>query len=250
MVFGGLFTVAGSVRATAGGSEVRPSPNIWKWPDLYEVENTAQDATGAVWAELRRHQDWWGLDVVDVGCGAGFHLPVFARRARSVLGVEPYRPLVRRARRRIARSWGTGSVRVVRGTAHRLPLGDAAADLLHARTAYFFGPGCEAGIAEAGRVLRPGGALVVVDLDGSAAPYGEWMRADLADFDPGRIERFFAARGFDSFGVETRWVFPDRASLEAVLRIEFSPPVARRAIESVPGTVVPVTYRVRIRRFG
>ncbi|WP_052428063.1 class I SAM-dependent methyltransferase [Actinopolyspora erythraea] len=245
-----MFTAAGSARAAAEGSEVRPSPNIWNWPDLYEVENTAQDVTGAVWAELRRHQDWWGLDVVDVGCGAGFHLPVFARRARSVLGVEPHRPLVRRARRRIARSRGTGSVRVVRGAAHRLPLGDAAVDLVHARTAYFFGPGCEPGIAEAGRVLRPGGALAVVDLDGSAAPYGEWMRADLADFDPERVERFFAARGFDSFGVETRWVFSDRASLEAVLRIEFSPPVARRAIESVPGNAVPVTYRVRIRRFG
>lgn len=228
--------------------EVRPSPNVWNWPDVYELENAAQDVTGAIWAELRRLHDWQGLDVVDIGCGAGFHLPVFARRARSVLGVEPYRPLVRRARRRVALSRCRDSVRVVRAAAHRVPLLAGSVDLIHARTAYFFGPGCEAGLAEARRVLRSGGALVVVDLDGRSAPYGEWMRADLAGFDPERIERFFAARGFDSFDVETRWEFDDRKSLEAVLRIEFSPSVARRAVESVPGTSLPVNYRIRIRR--
>ncbi|SFT95727.1 Methyltransferase domain-containing protein [Actinopolyspora lacussalsi subsp. righensis] len=245
----GLSVKLAATRAVPlGDVEIRPSPNAWNWPDVYEVENAAQDVTGAVWAKLRGLQDWQGLDVVDIGCGAGFHLPVFAKRARSVLGVEPYRPLVRRARRRLARSRCGDSVRVVRAAAHRLPLQAGSVDLLHARTAYFFGPGCEAGLAEARRVLRSGGALVIIDLDGRSAPYGDWMRADLTGFDPERIERFFASRGFDSFDVETRWEFDDRNSLEAVLRIEFSPPVARRAVESIPGTALPVNYRIRIRR--
>ena len=40
-----------------------------------------------------------GTDVVDVGCGSGFHLPRFAGLgARSVVGVEPHQPLLELAR--------------------------------------------------------------------------------------------------------------------------------------------------------
>ena len=118
---------------------------------------------------------------------------------------------------------------------------------MHARTAYFFGPGCEPGLAEADRVLRPGGALVIVDLDATVEPYGGWMRADIPRYDPARVERFFAAQGFTQRRVPTVWRFPDRATCEAVLRIEFSREVAERAIAATPGLAVPVGYRVHVR---
>ncbi len=153
---------------------VLPSPNIWNWPQAYERENLAQDADGALWRVLAQRVGWDGRDVVDVGCGDGFHLPRFAATARSVVGVEPHLPLVSRARDRVHDLPG---VRVLPGCAQRLPLPDATADLVHARTAYFFGPGCEPGLAEAQRVLRPGGTLAVVDLDGSHPPYGDWLCA-------------------------------------------------------------------------
>lgn len=224
---------------------VLPSPNIWHWPVVYELENQAQDVTGAVWRALRETFDWSGRDVLDIGCGDGFHLPMFAATAATVTGVEPYEPLVRRACARVA---GLDHVRVRPGGAQRLPLPDASVDLAHARTAYFFGPGCEPGIAEADRVLRPGGALVIVDLDVSCPPYGDWMLADLPRYDPEGVERFFAESGFDSRPVATLWRFADRASLESVFRIEFSAPVARRAIADTPGLTIPVGYRLRTRR--
>jgi len=224
---------------------VVPSPNIWRWPAVYEVENRAQDADGAIWSLLREQCDWAGSDVLDVGCGDGFHLPVFATTARAVLGVEPHAPLVRRALDRTAQ---LGNVRVLAGEAQRLPAPDASVDLVHARTAYFFGPGCEPGIAESDRVLRPGGALVVVDLDADRPPYGDWMRADLPRYDSRQVRRFFAQAGFDCHEVATEWRFDRRAELEAVLRIEFGKRTAARAIAETAGLTVPVGYRVHIRR--
>ncbi|CRK54228.1 SAM dependent methyltransferase [Rhodococcus sp. RD6.2] len=222
-----------------------PSPNIWHWPQIYEVENRAQDVDGAVFAVLREVAAWADRDVVDVGCGSGYHLPEFAREARSVIGVEPHPPLVAQARERTA---GSLAVRVLEGTAEHLPLPDRSADVVHARTAYFFGPGCGPGITEAMRVLRPGGTLVVVDLDATVGGYGQWMRADLPHYDPAVVESFFAAQGFDITRVVTRWEFEDRQSLRAVLGIEFSERVAERAFGQVPGLSFDVGYRVHTRR--
>lgn len=215
---------------------------------MYQRENEAQDPDGRLWAALRAEVPLAGADVLDVGCGDGFHLPLFAAEAASVTGVEPHPPLVERARRRL-RSAGAGDrVRVLHAGAAALPLPDASVDLVHARVAYFFGPGCEPGLAEAERVLRPGGAIAIIDLDATVPPYGGWMRADIPHYDPGRVERFFADQGFAMRRVPTVWRFPDRDTLEAVLRIEFSRAVADRAVGEVRGATLPVGYRLHVRR--
>jgi SAM-dependent methyltransferase len=231
---------------TSGRARPIPSPNIWNWPDVYEAENRAQDADGAIWAALREAVPWTGRDVLDVGCGDGFHLPLFTG-ARSVTGVEPYSPLVARARVRLS---GRPDTRVLLAGAAALPLPDASVDLVHARTAYFFGRGCEPGLAEADRVLRPGGAIAIVDLDASVAPYGDWMRADLPRYDPSAVEAFFVAQGFSLRRIPTVWRFPDRATRDAVLRIEFGRDVAERAVATTVGLEIPVGYRLHVRRTG
>ncbi|MFI5609225.1 class I SAM-dependent methyltransferase [Amycolatopsis sp. NPDC051903] len=239
--------------ASSRAADVLPSPNIWYYQRAYELENRAQDAGGEIWRALREECDWTGRDVLDVGCGDGFHLPHFARDARSVLGVEPYAPLARDAAKRVS---DLPNVSVKEGRAQRLPVADASVDVVHARTAYFFGPGCEPGLREADRVLRPGGSIVIVDLDATSEPYGGWMRADLPHYDPVAVERFFAAEGFRLRRVATRWQFADHASLESVLKIEFSPKVAERAVAEVlrgtgngltAGVTLPVGYRVHTR---
>lgn len=227
-----------------GSCCVVPSPNIWYWPDRYEKENRAQDVDGEIWRTLRERCDWRSRDVVDIGCGAGFHLPVFAEHAREVIGVEPHRRLADAARHRVS---GHGNVRVLTAPAQRLPLPDASVDLVHARTSYFFGRGAEPGLAEAQRVLRPGGTIAIVDLDGDSSPYGEWLRADLPRYDPREVLGFFTEHGFDCRRVRTLWRFADRGELADVLGIEFSPTVAARALTQVTGLTIEVGYRVHCR---
>lgn len=222
-----------------------PSPNIWHWPRVYEAENRAQDPDGRIARVLRTIAPLQNKTIVDVGCGTGFHLPEFAVEAERVIGVEPHEPLRRDARRRVAE---LDNVEVLAGHAESLPLPNESVDVVHARTAYFFGVGCGPGIAEAMRVLRPGGSLIVVDLDVSASPYGDWMRSDLPKYNCEAVESFFEAQGFDLERVDTRWSFPDRLTLRSVLGIEFTERTAARAARSIPGLDIDVRYRVHWRR--
>ena len=55
-------------------------------------------------------------------------------------------------------------------------------------------------------------------------------------------------RGFTLRRIPTVWRFPDRATRDAVLRIEFSRDVAERAIAATVGLEIPVGYRLHVRR--
>src|SRR5207245_2701101 len=66
--FSGIGARAREMMARVPQNVVVPSPNIWHWPEVYELENRAQDVGGAIWQALRAEVDWTGRDVVDVGC--------------------------------------------------------------------------------------------------------------------------------------------------------------------------------------
>ena len=67
-------------------------------------------------------------------------------------------------------------------------------DVAHARWAYFFGPGCEPGLAELDRVVRRGGAAFVIDNDATRSTFGGWFRRALPRYDPVAVERFWPGR--------------------------------------------------------
>jgi SAM-dependent methyltransferase len=226
-------------------AEVRPSPNIWDHPAVYELENRAADPDGVIEAAMREIRPWDGAVVLDVGCGSGFHLPRFAATAAAVIGVEPHPPLVALARRRTRR---LRTVEVRAGTAQRLPVPDASVDVVHARWAYFFGPGCEPGLAEVARVLRRGGAAFVIDNDGTTSTFGAWFAAAYPMVDPAAVERFWARHGWHRRPLDIRWEFASRADFEAVVGIEFPAPDARRILASHPGTSVDYAVNLFWRR--
>jgi SAM-dependent methyltransferase len=231
--------------------DVIPSPNIWHHPDVYELENRGVDPGGVLEAAMLRLHDWAGLDVLDVGCGSGFHLPRFAASARRVIGVEPHKPLVRRAGARVAALPAAvrSRITVLRGTAQELPLPPASVDVAHARWAYFFGPGCEPGLTELARVVRHGGTAFVIDNDATRSTFGRWFRAGLPQYDPEAVERFWARQGWQRERLTMRWEQPDRASFEAVVRIEFDPKTADAVLAEHTGSSVDYAVNLFWRRF-
>jgi SAM-dependent methyltransferase len=214
---------------------VRPSPNIWNTPELYELENRAADPGDRIATAMREIGDWAGRTVLDVGCGSGFHLPRWAASAAQVVGVEPHPPLVALARRRTR---SLGHVRVLEGAAQALPLPDASVDVAHARWAYFFGPGSEPGLRELARVVRRGGTAFVIDNDPTRSTFGRWFRRGFPEVDPDAVERFWSMHGWQRRSIDMGWSFASRDDLEAVVRIELPPEAAEEALAAHVGTEV------------
>jgi SAM-dependent methyltransferase len=223
------------------------SPNIWEHTATYELENRAVDPDGRLWAAMASVASWEGRDVLDLGCGTGYHLPAFAATAGTVTGVEPHPDLVALARRRVRR---LADVSVLQGVAQSVPLPDSSVDVMHARWAYFFGPGCEPGLAELDRVMRRGGTALVIDNDGSRSRFGGWFRRGFPHLlPPEEIERFWSARGWTRVPVDMGWRFTSRADLEAVVRIEFPPAAAEEILRHHEGVEVDYAVNLWWRRY-
>ena len=180
--------------------------------------------------------------MLDVGCGTGFHLSHFAQTAKTVVGVEPNDALAAIARRRVRR---LPAVTVLQGVAGRLPLPDASVDVVHARWAYFFGPGSEPGLAEIDRVVRRGGAAFVIDNDPERSTFGGWFRRGFPDVDPAAVERFWSLHGWSRERLEIEWTFDSREDFEAVVRIELPTAVAEQVLAEHP-TATGVDYAVNL----
>jgi ubiquinone/menaquinone biosynthesis C-methylase UbiE len=97
--------------------------------------------------------------VLEIGVGSGLNLPLYGSRVTAVVGIEPSPPLLRRARRHAARP----PVELIEGTAEALPLEDKSVDTVVTTWTLCSIPDAVRALAEARRVLRPGGALLFVE---------------------------------------------------------------------------------------
>src|SRR4029079_5020916 len=128
----------GPAEGAAQGVEGPPlvvirSPNIWDTPEVYELENLASDRAGVIDRTIDALHPLAGVDLLDLGCGTGFHLPRLAARGARVVGVEPHLPLVARAGARLALAAHPASTAVVAGDADFLPMAENSVDVVHAR---------------------------------------------------------------------------------------------------------------------
>jgi ArsR family transcriptional regulator len=104
-----------------------------------------------------------GLGVlVDVGTGTGRMLELFGARATRAVGIDRSSEMLRLARAKLADA-GLSAVELRQADLYQLPLAEGEADavLLHHVLHFVQAPG--QAIAEAARVLGPGGRLLVAD---------------------------------------------------------------------------------------
>lgn len=101
---------------------------------------------------------------LDIGTGTGRLLEVVAPRAERALGVDASRDMLALARARLAERGLAGRCAVRQADMYRLPLPDAAFDAVALQMVLHYAEEPAAALAEAARVLRPEGLLIVVDL--------------------------------------------------------------------------------------
>lgn len=163
-----------------------------------------------------------GLDLVDVGC-AHADFEAFARPAlASYTGIEPSRALLPKDR-----SEGR-AFRLLRGQAEKLPLPANSADVILLKEVLDHCWGPAEVLAEAKRVLRPGG-LVLITLTNDRAWYKlcfpRWaarIKAGQADehinfFHPDQVAALLAGGGYAALGDDDSHYLRLPYKVEAVL---------------------------------
>jgi SAM-dependent methyltransferase len=156
---------------------------------LYDEPSRAHDVDPHLLAFLEATDDETAatLRVLDVGCGTGSQLAADRRRLPhvSLIGVDRFAGMLRIARRRCPDAlW-------VQGDGAALPLGSATCDYATSQFAYPHVRNPRRLIAEIHRVLRPGGRLVITNIDPWSMPgwaiyrfFPEALAIDREDFLP------------------------------------------------------------------
>lgn len=98
-------------------------------------------------------------DVAEVGCGTGHWLSEIAAVVRSAVGIDPSWSMLRAAAANHSRSL------LIRARAEEIPLASARFDRVFCVNALHHFTDAVAFAGEARRILRPGGAIMVVGLD-------------------------------------------------------------------------------------
>lgn len=145
-------------RAREAQAAFRDNPAAWD--EMRALDLPARAIEEALLAQLPPG----GLGrVLDIGCGTGRMLALLAPRAESVLGIDLSRRMLALARTRIAEQ-GLANCSVRQADMARLPLADDSFDLVVLCMVLHYAEEPGVVLAEAARVVAPGGSVAVVDL--------------------------------------------------------------------------------------
>lgn len=205
----------------------RGAANPWQAADAARLAAVRADRAAAAERYFDQHAEQWdairGLYVaeseveaamrvllqgepigrlVDIGTGTGRMLALFGHDATSALGVDRSPQMLRLARAKLAEA-GLDSAELRQGDMHALPLADGSADTVVLHQLLHFAQVPETAIAEAARLLSPGGRLLIADF----APHErEELRTEDAHarlgFADEQIRHWFAENGLATEAIE------------------------------------------------
>ena len=143
------------------------------------------------------------LDVADIGCGDGYLTLEAARWARSVVGIDRSDSVLERAKE-LADRRQVSNVQWKKGDLARLPLRDASVDVALLSQSLHHASDPERAVAEAARILRPRGRMLVLDLKSHREA---WVKARFGDrhlgFTPFMLENLLRGAGLADVKVTT-----------------------------------------------
>lgn len=182
-----------------------------------------------------------GERVLEVGVGIGTDFVKFARAGADVTGIDLTSHAVELVRRRLALERLGGEVLVA--DAERLPFDDGTFDRVYSWGVLHHTPNTARGVAEAIRVLRPGGKLcLMLYARHSWVSYGLWVRHGLLRGRPHRTLGEVMASHLESPGTQAFTAAEIRAMLSGVDQVRIDravTPYDRR----VAGPIANVTGR-------
>ncbi|MEA3011985.1 MAG: hypothetical protein QOD42_530 [Sphingomonadales bacterium] len=156
--------------------------------------------------------------LVDIGTGTGRMIELFAGAADQALGIDRSPEMLRLARAKLAEA-GLDAVELRQGDMYSLPLKAESADTVIIHQVLHYAQNPAAAVAEAARLLSPGGRLLVVDF----APH---EREELR-----------------SMGAHVRLGFAD----EAMVRHMAAAGLSGRVVEHLKGGELTVTIWLGVR---
>jgi ArsR family transcriptional regulator len=132
--------------------------------------------------------------VGDLGCGTGALLPALAPHVARVIGVDASGEMLAAARDRVRE---LPNVELREGALESLPLADASLDAVTLMLVLHHLPAPADALAEAARVLKPGGRLLIVDMTShDREEYRQRMGHVWLGFSDEQIQRYLAQAGF------------------------------------------------------
>jgi ubiquinone/menaquinone biosynthesis C-methylase UbiE len=148
--------------------------------------------------------------IADLGAGEGTFSQLLARRSKKVIAVDNSEKMVEYGQE-LARKHGIKNLEYRKGDLEEVPIKDAAVDLAFFSQALHHAQHPERAVAEAWRILKPGGRIVVLDLSRHNYEEARELYADLwLGFTEVEVTRFLRQAGFKN--IETSVVHSEESA--------------------------------------
>ncbi len=157
------------------------------------------------------------IDVADLGAGEGLVSQLLARRARQIWCIDSSPKMVEVGAALAAKN-GLANLAYKLGDIENVPLPDASVDLAILSQALHHARHPQTAVAEAFRILRPGGQLLVLDLREHDFERARELYADLwLGFPVAALHAFLEKAGFHAIEVVTVAREPEAPHFETLL---------------------------------